>query len=132
MAAGSDKTLFCPGIPRAGETMMAAIPHNHLWKMTMCDDIGLAYLFCSYNAQTDQSVSSPFAVLSKQLAQSRPDIAAPVTHINGRDTPGSAVCLFKSYCRAPMWTKGCTRDCCRWGGGREDEGLIWAGALERT
>ncbi|KAF2179090.1 hypothetical protein K469DRAFT_322187 [Zopfia rhizophila CBS 207.26] len=78
---GFDKTLFCLGIPGAGKTMMAAIAIDHLCRMILCDDIGVAYLFCSYKAQTDQSASSLFAALLKQLAQSRPDITAPVTHI---------------------------------------------------
>jgi hypothetical protein len=50
---GFDKTLFCPGIPGAGKTMMAAIAIDHLCGTTPCDDIGVAYLFCSYKAQTD-------------------------------------------------------------------------------
>jgi Cdc6-like AAA superfamily ATPase len=78
---GSDKTLFCPGIPGAGKTMMAAIAIDHLCRTTPCDDIGVAYLFCSYKAQTNQSVSSLLAALLKQLVQNRPDVAAPVTHI---------------------------------------------------
>jgi predicted amino acid-binding ACT domain protein len=78
---GSDKTLFCPGIPGAGKTMMAAIAIDHLCRTIWCDDIGVAYLFCSYKAQIDQSASSLFAALLKQLVQSRPNIVAPVTRI---------------------------------------------------
>jgi len=78
---GSDKTLFCPGIPGAGKTMMAAIGIDHLCRTTLRDDIGVAYLFCNYKAQADQSAASLFAALLKQLVQSRPDIAAPVAHI---------------------------------------------------
>jgi hypothetical protein len=78
---GSDKTLFCSGIPGAGKTMMAAIAVDHLRRTERCDNIGVAYLFCNYNAQADQSVLSLFAALLKQLVLSRPDIAAPVTHI---------------------------------------------------
>jgi hypothetical protein len=50
---GLDKTLFCPGIPGAGKTMMAAIAITHLCRTAGCDDIGVAYLFCNYKAQTD-------------------------------------------------------------------------------
>jgi DNA replication protein DnaC len=80
---GSDKTLFCPGIPGAGKTMMAAIVVNHLCRTTRGDNIGVAYLFCSYKEQADQSTASLLAALLKQLVQSRPDIAAPVMHIYG-------------------------------------------------
>ena len=78
---GSDKTLFCPGIPGAGKTMMAAIVIDYLCRTTECDDIGTAFLFCSYKAQIDQSAPSLLAALLKQLAQSRPNIAAPVTQL---------------------------------------------------
>ena len=76
---GSDKTLFCPGIPGAGKTMMAAIAIDYLCMTAECD--GVAYLFCNYKAQADQSLSSLLAALLKQLVQSHPDIAAPVMHV---------------------------------------------------
>jgi hypothetical protein len=79
---GSDKTLFCPGIPGAGKTMMAAIAIDYICRTVVCDDIGITYLFCSYKAQVDQSASSLLAALLKHLVQSRPDITAPVTHIH--------------------------------------------------
>ena len=78
---GSDKTLFCPGIPGAGKTMMAAIAIDHLCRTAQCDNIGVAYLFCNHKAQADQSAPSLLAALLKQLVQSWPDIAAPVMHI---------------------------------------------------
>jgi len=79
---GSDKTLFCPGIPGAGKTMMAAIAIDHLCRTTtLCDTIGVVHLFCNYKAQADQSASSLLAALLKQLVQSRPDVAAPVTRM---------------------------------------------------
>jgi hypothetical protein len=78
---GSDKTLFCPGIPGAGKTMMAAIAIDYLCRTTLSDVIGITYLFCNYKAQSDQSAPSLLAALLKQLVQNRPDIAAPVTQI---------------------------------------------------
>jgi hypothetical protein len=78
---GSDKILFCPGIPGAGKTMMAAMAVDHLCRTTRSDDISVAYLFCSYKAQADQSAINLLAALLKQLAQSQPDIPAPVTQI---------------------------------------------------
>lgn len=78
---GSDKTLFCPGIPGAGKTMIAAIAIDHLCRTAGCDDIGVAYLFCNYKAQADQSALSLLAALLKQLVQSRQDITALVTRM---------------------------------------------------
>jgi len=79
---GTDKTLFCPGIPGAGKTMMAAVAIEHLCRTTHSTDIGIAYLFCSYKAQVDQTAPNLFAAILKQLVQSRPDIADPVTSIH--------------------------------------------------
>jgi hypothetical protein len=78
---GCNKTLFCPGIPGAGKTMMAGITIDHLCREISSESVGLAYLFCNYNGQADQNLSSLFAALLKQLVRSRPDIAAPVKHI---------------------------------------------------
>jgi hypothetical protein len=78
---GSDKMLFCPGIPGSGKTMMAAIAIDHLCRTTRSDNVGVAYLFCNYKSQNDQSALSLLAALLKQLVQSRPDIVAPVTHL---------------------------------------------------
>ncbi|RYP66703.1 hypothetical protein DL771_007636 [Monosporascus sp. 5C6A] len=78
---GLDKTLFCPGIPGAGKTMMAAIAIDHLCRTAQCHNTGVAYLFCNYKAQANQSAPSLLAALLKQLVQSRPDIAAPMTRI---------------------------------------------------
>lgn len=78
---GPNKTLFCPGIPGAGKTMMAAITIDYLCQTESSDGVGVAYLFCNYKGQADQSLSSLFAALLKQLVQSRPDIAALVRHI---------------------------------------------------
>ena len=77
---GPNKTLFCPGIPGAGKTMMAAITIEHLCRTAQAD-IGLAYLFCNYKSQVDQSEHGLLSALLKQLVQSRVDITAPVTHL---------------------------------------------------
>lgn len=79
--AGSDKTLFCPGIPGAGKTMMSAIIIDHLCRKVSSESVGVAYLFCNYKRQADQNPSGLFAALLKQLVLSRPDIAAPVRSI---------------------------------------------------
>ncbi|KAF1994409.1 hypothetical protein P154DRAFT_527092, partial [Amniculicola lignicola CBS 123094] len=77
---GSNKTLFCPGIPGAGKTMMAAITIEHLCR-TAQPEVGLAYLFCNYNSQVNQSVHGLLSALLKQLVQSRMDLIALVKHL---------------------------------------------------
>jgi Cdc6-like AAA superfamily ATPase len=78
---GSNKTLFCPGIPGAGKTMIAAIAIDHLRRITQYNEIGVALLYCNYKAQMDQSASNLLSALLKQLVQNTPGIVASVTSI---------------------------------------------------
>ncbi|KAH7353153.1 hypothetical protein BKA66DRAFT_516228 [Pyrenochaeta sp. MPI-SDFR-AT-0127] len=75
---GSSQTLFCPGIPGAGKTMMAAITVDHLQKTVQTPDIGVAYLYCNYKRREEQTTSSLLAAMLKQLVQGQPTIAMPV------------------------------------------------------
>ncbi|KAF1807997.1 hypothetical protein P152DRAFT_259009 [Eremomyces bilateralis CBS 781.70] len=81
---GANRTLFCPGIPGAGKTMMAAIAIDHLYKSTQSGDIGVAYIFCNNKAKADHSARTLLAALLKQLVRSSPDMAAPVTELYDR------------------------------------------------
>jgi Cdc6-like AAA superfamily ATPase len=89
---GDHKTLFCPGIPGAGKTMMAAIAIDHLCKTVRSDEVGIAYVYCNYNSQGNQSVDALLSAILKQLLQSRPDIAEEAvqlydSYIHKRKTP---------------------------------------------
>jgi hypothetical protein len=83
---GGDKTLFCPGIPGAGKTMVAAIAVDHLCKRARekNENIGISYLFCNYKAQLEQSAANFLAVVLKQLVQSQPDLATLVIRMHGK------------------------------------------------
>jgi hypothetical protein len=82
---GSNKTLFCPGIPGAGKTMMSAIAIDHICKTVWNESVGIAYLFCSYKSQVDQSALSLLSALLKQLLQGQPDMA-PLIRIYDQHT----------------------------------------------
>lgn len=62
---GSNQTLFCPGIPGAGKTMIAAIAVDHLWRHVQNDDIGVAYIYCNYKTQADQTPTNLVATILK-------------------------------------------------------------------
>jgi hypothetical protein len=64
-------TLFCPGIPGAGKTMVAAIAIDRLLKSVQSSSFGVAYVYCNYKA-----------ALIKQLAQARPTAAEPVERLH--------------------------------------------------
>ena len=75
------QTLFCPGIPGAGKTMMVAIAVDHLLKTVQSNSTGVSYIYCNYKAQADQNTTTLLAVILKQLVRNRPSIADPVTRL---------------------------------------------------
>ncbi|KAH7128264.1 hypothetical protein B0J11DRAFT_524487 [Dendryphion nanum] len=75
-------TLFCPGIPGAGKTMIAAIAIDHLSKSAQNSPHGLAYVYCNYKAQEEQDASSLLAAILKQLVQAHPMAVDPVERLH--------------------------------------------------
>ncbi|KAL5377140.1 hypothetical protein DPSP01_009953 [Paraphaeosphaeria sporulosa] len=74
-------TLFCPGIPGAGKTMVAALAIDHLLKSVQSSSVGIACVYYNYKAQEEQDTSSMLAAIVKQLVQSRPAMAEPVARL---------------------------------------------------
>lgn len=63
-------TMFCPGIPGAGKTILAASVVEYLSSMAEADDgIGIAYVYLNFRRQEDQKLTHLLASLVKQLAQ---------------------------------------------------------------
>ncbi|KAN0073087.1 hypothetical protein V8E54_009201 [Elaphomyces granulatus] len=69
---GKKKTLFCPGIPGTGKTMIASIVVNHLKACFPDDETGHAFLYCIYKRQENQGVDNLLASLLGQLAVWQP------------------------------------------------------------
>ncbi|KAN0080897.1 hypothetical protein V8E54_004101 [Elaphomyces granulatus] len=65
---GKKKTLFCPGIPGTGKTMIASIVVDHLKTSFPDDETGHAFLYCIYKRQENQEVDNLLASLLGQLA----------------------------------------------------------------
>jgi Cdc6-like AAA superfamily ATPase len=65
---GKEKTLFCPGIPGTGKTMIASIVVDHLKASFPDDKTGKAFLYCIYKRQDNQKVDDLLASLLGQLA----------------------------------------------------------------
>ncbi|KAM6524087.1 hypothetical protein FSOLCH5_004694 [Fusarium solani] len=64
------QTLFCTGIPGAGKTIMTSIVVNYLQERLREEpSVGLAYLYCDYERQEEQTPDHMFASILKQLAQ---------------------------------------------------------------
>jgi Cdc6-like AAA superfamily ATPase len=75
-------TLFCPGIPGAGKTIVAAITINHLLNLAQNRSYGVAYVYCNYKAQAGQDASSMLAAILKQLVQGRPSTLNSVERLH--------------------------------------------------
>jgi Cdc6-like AAA superfamily ATPase len=74
-------TLFCPGIPGAGKTMIAAIAIDHLLNSAQNNSYGVAYVYCNYKAQ-DQDACSMLAAILKQLVQGQPSTLESVRQLH--------------------------------------------------
>ena len=68
----SKQTLFCPGIPGAGKTILTAVVINDLTAQLYNDPtIGIAYIYCNFRQQDEQKPEDLLASILKQLTQGR-------------------------------------------------------------
>ncbi|KAK3394931.1 nucleoside phosphorylase domain-containing protein [Podospora didyma] len=66
----SGQTLFCPGIPGAGKTMLTSIVIDHLTSRFANDeDVGIDYVYCDFRRQNEQKPQDLLGNLVKQLSQ---------------------------------------------------------------
>ena len=73
----NQQTLFCPGIPGAGKTILTSIVVDYLYTQFQKDtDIGIAYLYCNFRQQ--EKAEALLASLLKQLAQRLPSLPISV------------------------------------------------------
>lgn len=64
------QTLFCPGIPGAGKTILTLIVVEDLTtRFQHNKHIGIVYLYCNFRRQHEQKVEDLLASLLKQLTQ---------------------------------------------------------------
>ena len=67
---GERPTLFCPGIPGAGKTMLTSLIVHNLQEMFGHDaSVGIACIYCNFKRQADQMVDHLLASLLKGLLQ---------------------------------------------------------------
>lgn len=66
------QTLFCPGIPGAGKTILTSIVVDELTTRFSNDPtIGIAYLYCNFRQKDEQKAQDLLASLLKQLSEER-------------------------------------------------------------
>lgn len=87
------QTLFCPGIPGAGKTIITAIVIDYVNTWFRNDPrIGIAFIYCNFRRQQEQKFQDLLANLLKQLSQGQASIPDSVEalynhHRNKRTRP---------------------------------------------
>lgn len=79
------RTLFCPGIPGAGKTILTSIVVEELSSRFPNDkSVGIAYLYCNFQRQHEQKVEELLASLLKQLAQGQSSLPQSIKALYDR------------------------------------------------
>jgi Cdc6-like AAA superfamily ATPase len=71
----NQQTLFCPGIPGAGKTILTSVVVEDLTTRFQNDSsTGIAYLYCNFRRKDDQKVADLLSSLLKQLVQGQSSV----------------------------------------------------------
>ena len=82
---GEKPTLFCPGIPGAGKTMLTSLVVHNLQEMFGHDaSVGIACIYCNFKRQADQTVDHLLASLLKGLLRGQPNFPQDVELLRQR------------------------------------------------
>jgi AAA domain len=80
--------LFCPGIPGAGKTIITSIVVDHLHSKFQKDaSVGIAYLYCNFRRQQEETSEALLLSLLKQLIQDRLSVPESVKNLYERHQP---------------------------------------------
>lgn len=75
----SKQTLYCPGIPGAGKTILSSILVHYLTSSFAHDPkTGIAYIYCNFQRQNEQKIDHLLASVLKQLAESQSSLPGSV------------------------------------------------------
>jgi hypothetical protein len=79
------QTLFCPGIPGAGKTILTSVVvHDVCNRFHNDTTIGIAYLYCNFRRQEEQNAECLLANLLKQLARGQYPLPGTVKELYNR------------------------------------------------
>jgi hypothetical protein len=80
-----NQTLFCPGIPGAGKTILTSIVVDELTTRFSNDPtIGIAYIYCNFRRQDEQKVDDLLTSLLKQLSKSHQSLPVTIKELYDR------------------------------------------------
>jgi hypothetical protein len=97
----SKQTLFCPGIPGAGKTMITSIVVGDLYKRFRNDaTVGIAYIYCNFKRKHEQTLEDLILNLLKQLAQSQSSLPNSVKGLYEHHQQKRTRPSFDEICKA--------------------------------
>jgi hypothetical protein len=74
------QTLFCPGTPGAGKTIMTSAVIDHLYALfENKDNVSITYMYFSFRRQHEQTLPNLLASLLRQLVETQPSIPGVVS-----------------------------------------------------
>ncbi|PSN58640.1 hypothetical protein BS50DRAFT_627129 [Corynespora cassiicola Philippines] len=80
-----NQTLFCPGIPGAGKTILTSIVVEELFtRFQAKSSHAVAYIYCSFKRQTEQTLEDLLASVLKQLAQATSSLPQSIRSLHDR------------------------------------------------
>ncbi|KAL7895629.1 hypothetical protein HDV64DRAFT_257366 [Trichoderma sp. TUCIM 5745] len=81
----SKQSLFCPGIPGAGKTILTSIVVDYLTSRFYGDStVGIAYIYCNFKKQEEQTIYNLLASVLKQLAENQSRLHESVKSLYNR------------------------------------------------
>lgn len=89
-----DATLFCPGNPGAGKTIMAALVIDHLLRRQHVADEPVTFIYCNHARQSEQSAKHMLSSILRQIIDIQPEVPKLVQdfylfHTTQTTTPSS-------------------------------------------
>jgi hypothetical protein len=95
------KTLFCPGIPGAGKTILSSIVVSDIeGKFESDTTVGVAYIYYNFRRQEEQKTEDTLSSVLKQLTQSQPCLSDSVRDLHTRHTTKRTRPSSAEICRA--------------------------------
>ncbi|KAM0252823.1 hypothetical protein ACHAQJ_007562 [Trichoderma viride] len=82
--ATSKQSLFCPGMPGAGKTILTSIVVDYLNSNYNDSKTGIAYIYCNFRKQEEQKIYDLLASVLKQLSESQPWLPESVRNLYNR------------------------------------------------
>jgi hypothetical protein len=97
----SKQTLFCPGIPGAGKTILTSTVIDNLIAMFGNDEnVGIAYIYCNFQQRDVQTAEGLLRSLLKQLAGELSPLVDCVKHLYNRRGAKQTPPSFNDFSRA--------------------------------